>query len=213
MGANRPPPPGGSSAVWVVPSLKLLPQKKSMSATDRQTLPSVLITNVEDGTAPPWRCQECVKKDQYVVQRVLEVARGEDGKFYLLLEYLGYRYLEIRLESRLVDRSSELKRAYREHANTRSSLSMLYCAGAILGAMWHGQSLKELGMDLKLVHQDANVPHQPLLAARTRIRARYGIGHPNACRTGAQTCCPVRTEKSPLHPGGGQHAYAARHRQ
>ncbi len=36
---------------------------------------------------------ECVKNDQYAVQRVLEVVRGEDGKFYLLLEYLGYRYL------------------------------------------------------------------------------------------------------------------------
>ena len=51
-------------------------------------LPSVLIENVEDGAAPPWRCQDCVKKDQYAVQRVLEVVRGEDGKFYLLLEYL-----------------------------------------------------------------------------------------------------------------------------
>ena len=58
----------------------------------------------------------------------------------------------VRLESRLVDRSyeSELKRAYREHANTRSSLSMLYCAGAILDAMWHEQSLKDLGLDIKL---------------------------------------------------------------
>ena len=63
------------------------------------------------------------------------VVRGEDGTFYLLLEYLGYRYLEIRLESWLVDKNSELKRAYREHANTRSSLSMLYCAGAILDAI------------------------------------------------------------------------------
>jgi hypothetical protein len=34
-----------------------------MQDTDRQTLPTVLITNVEDGVAPPWRCQECVKKD------------------------------------------------------------------------------------------------------------------------------------------------------
>ncbi len=45
------------------------------------------------------------------MQRVLEMVRGEDGKFYLLLEYLGYRHLEVRLESRLVDRNSELKRA------------------------------------------------------------------------------------------------------
>jgi hypothetical protein len=34
---------------------------------------------------------------------------------------------------------------------------MLYCAGAILDAMWHGQSLKDLGMDTKLVHQDARL--------------------------------------------------------
>jgi hypothetical protein len=68
-----------------------------MKDTDRQTLPTELIANVEDGVAPPWRCQECVKKDQYAVQRSLEVVRGEDGKFYLLLEYLGYRYLEVRL--------------------------------------------------------------------------------------------------------------------
>jgi hypothetical protein len=63
----------------------------------------------------------------------------------------------VRLESRLVDKNAELRRAYREHANTRSSISMLYCAGAILDAMWHGQSMKDLGMDLKLVHQDARL--------------------------------------------------------
>jgi hypothetical protein len=33
---------------------------------------------------------------------------------------------------------------------------MLYCAGAILEAMWHEQSLKELGMDIKLVHHWQN---------------------------------------------------------
>ncbi len=66
--------------------------------------------DVEDGVAPPWRFQECVK-DQYAVQRVLEVVRGEDGKFYLLLEYLGYRYLEVRLECLLVDKNSEPKLA------------------------------------------------------------------------------------------------------
>ncbi len=50
-----------------------------MSATDRQTLPSEPIENVEDGVAPPWRCQECVEKDQYAVQRVLEVVRGKES--------------------------------------------------------------------------------------------------------------------------------------
>ncbi len=79
------------------------------------------------------------------MQRILEVVRGEGGAFYLLLEYLGYRYLEIKLESLPVDKNAELRRAYREHANTRSSTSMLHCAGAILEAMWHEQSLKDLG--------------------------------------------------------------------
>ena len=60
----------------------------SIEDTDRQTLPLAPIANVEDGVAPPWRCQECVKQDQYAAQRVLEVVRGEDGKFYLLLEYV-----------------------------------------------------------------------------------------------------------------------------
>ena len=128
-----------------------------MSDTDRQTLPLAPVENIEDGVAPPWRCQECVKQNQYAVQRILEVVRGEGGTFYLLLEYLGYRYLEIKLESLLVDKNAELRRAYREHANTRSSTSMLYCAGAILEAMWHEQSLKDLGMDIKLVHQDARL--------------------------------------------------------
>jgi hypothetical protein len=75
-----------------------------MSDTDRQTLPLAPVENIEDGVAPPWRCQECVKKNQYAVQRILEVVRGEGGTFYLLLEYLGYRYLEIKLESLLVDK-------------------------------------------------------------------------------------------------------------
>jgi hypothetical protein len=52
---------------------------KSDTVTDRPTLPlaseSLAVPtanlNVEDGVAPPWRCQACVKKDQYAVQRVL----------------------------------------------------------------------------------------------------------------------------------------------
>jgi hypothetical protein len=80
-----------------------------MSDTDRQTLSLAPVENIEDGVAPPWRCQECAKKNQYAVQRILEVVRGEGGKFYLLFEYLGYRYLEIKLESLLVDKNAELR--------------------------------------------------------------------------------------------------------
>ncbi len=55
-----------------------------MSDTDRQTLPLAPVENIEDEVAPPWRCQQCVKKNQYAVQRILEVVRGEGGQFYLL---------------------------------------------------------------------------------------------------------------------------------
>ena len=58
-----------------------------MSDTDRQTLSLAPVENIEDGVAPPWRCQECAKKNQCAVQPILEVVRGEGGKFYLLFEY------------------------------------------------------------------------------------------------------------------------------
>ncbi len=109
-----------------------------MPDTDRQTQPLALIENIEDGAAPPWRCQECVKKNQYAVQRILEVVRGEGGTFHLLLEYSGHRYLEIKLESLLVDKNSELKRAYREHANMRLASA---CSTA------PGPSLRPCGMN------------------------------------------------------------------
>ena len=53
------------------------------------------IENVEDGVAPPWRCQACVKNDkyavndQYAVQRVVDVMRVENAQVFLLVEYLG----------------------------------------------------------------------------------------------------------------------------
>jgi hypothetical protein len=40
-----------------------------MSPADRATLPDMPVENVEDGVAPPWRCQACVKNDKYAVQR------------------------------------------------------------------------------------------------------------------------------------------------
>jgi hypothetical protein len=35
--------------------------------SDRQTPPLAPAENIEDGVAPPWRCQECAKKNQYAV--------------------------------------------------------------------------------------------------------------------------------------------------
>ena len=68
-----------------------------MSPADRATLPDMPIENVEDGVAPPWRCKDCVKTTKYAVQRILEVLRDEEGRFYFVLEYLGYRLWEVRL--------------------------------------------------------------------------------------------------------------------
>ena len=41
--------------------------------------------NVEDGFAPPWRCQDCMKTDKYAVQRVVEVLRATTAKSESLL--------------------------------------------------------------------------------------------------------------------------------
>ena len=112
-----------------------------MSPTDRATLPDMPVENVEDGVAPPWRCQDCVKKDKYAVQRVVDVMRAENGRIVLLMEYLGYPYLEARPESWLEDRG-ELRLAYKAHATARPDTSMLYSGGALLDAMRTGQPLK-----------------------------------------------------------------------
>jgi hypothetical protein len=62
--------------------------------------------------APPWRCQDCVKKDEYAAQRVVDVMRAENGQVFLLMEYRGYQYLEARPESWLEDKKGELRLAY-----------------------------------------------------------------------------------------------------
>ena len=77
--------------------------------------------------------------------------RAENGQVYLLIEYLGYRYLEARPESWLEDKKGELRLAYKAHATARLHKGMLYCGGALLEAMRSGQSLKTLGLETKLV--------------------------------------------------------------
>ena len=57
-----------------------------MSPADRLTLPGMPIENIEDGVAPPWRCEDCVKNDKYAVQRVVDVMRSENGRIFLLME-------------------------------------------------------------------------------------------------------------------------------
>jgi hypothetical protein len=128
-----------------------------MSPADRATLPDMPVENVEDGTAPPWRCQAFVKSDKYAVQRVVDVMRAENGQIYLLMEYLGYQFLEARPESWLEDKKGELKLAFKAHATARPHKDMLYCGGALLQAMRSGQSLKALGLENKLVPRERSL--------------------------------------------------------
>ena len=128
-----------------------------MSPADRASLPDMPIENVEDGVAPPWRCQTCVKNDQYAVQRVVDVMRAENGQVYLLMEYLGYAYLEARPEVWLDDKKTELRLNYKEHATDRPNQSMLYCGGALLDAMRSGRDLKGLGLETKLVPRERSL--------------------------------------------------------
>jgi hypothetical protein len=101
------------------------------------------VENVEDGVAPPWRCQACVKNDKYAVQRVVDVMRAENGQVYLLMEYLGYKYLEARPESWLEDKKGELRLAFKAHATVRPHKGVLYCGGALLEAMRSGAPVFE----------------------------------------------------------------------
>ena len=125
-----------------------------MSPAERATLPDIPVENVEDGVSPPWRCQACVKNDKYAVQRVVDVVRAENGQVFLLMEYLGYQYLEARPNTWLEDKKAELRLAYKEHATVRSNHDMLYCGGALLDAMRSGQDLKALGLETKLVPRE-----------------------------------------------------------
>ena len=46
------------------------------------------VENVEDGVAPPWRCQARVKSDKYPVQRVVDVMRAENGQNFRAVSLL-----------------------------------------------------------------------------------------------------------------------------
>jgi hypothetical protein len=104
--------------------------------------------------APPWRCKACIKDTKYAVQRILEVLRDEEGRFYFVLEYLGYRLWEVRLTTLVEDKKAELKLAYKEHALTRTTQSLLYCALAILDAAAQDKPFKDLGLLTKIIHPE-----------------------------------------------------------
>ena len=150
-----------------------------MSPADRATLPDMPVENVEDGVAPPWRCQACVQNDKYAVV-VVDVMRAENGQIYLLMEYLGYQYLEARPESWLEDKKGELRLAFRAHATVRRHKDMLYCGGALLEAMRSGQSLKALGPgDQAGITGEVSVPDQSRLSGETGTVSRRGKCKPD----------------------------------
>jgi hypothetical protein len=131
-------------------------------ANVRESLPKTIrvIENVDSRVQAVWHhhgdvsCQECVKKlSQLQFGKITGSTRfsacqrwygGEDGagptgRFYLLFEFLGYRYLEVRLEScqwlfekNLNSELKSLKRVFREHANTALAPSWMPCGAASL---------------------------------------------------------------------------------
>jgi hypothetical protein len=62
-----------------------------------------------------------------------------------------------RPESWLEDKKGELRLAYKAHATARPHRGMLYCGGALLEAMRSGQSLRELGLENKLVPRERSL--------------------------------------------------------
>jgi hypothetical protein len=80
-----------------------------------------------------------------------------NGQVYLLMQYVGYSYMEARPEGCLEDKKAELKLAYKEQASTRPIQNMLYCGGAFLDAMRSGQPLNGLGLEAKLVPRDRSL--------------------------------------------------------
>ena len=52
------------------------------------------------------------------------------------------------------DKKAELRLAYKEHALTRTTQSLLYCASAILDAAAQDEPFKDLGLLTKLIHPE-----------------------------------------------------------
>ena len=137
-----------------------------LPAAERLALPLESIVDVEDGLVPPWRCQECYETDQYCVNRVLDVVRTEQGKFCLVLEYLGYKYYEVGLPVNLKAVHKDLTNAYRAHKAQRTSDSLLHVVGTIIEATLQHAPLEGLGLEVRLTHTDKTLylmSHESLL--------------------------------------------------
>jgi hypothetical protein len=80
------------------------------------------------------------------------------GQYRLLLEYIGHSFYELDKPSALdvmerVGREA-LVEAYQRHEITRETRSLLFCVLALLDALDLGESLKTLGLHVKMTHDD-----------------------------------------------------------
>ena len=60
-----------------------------MTDINRELLTGEIFSDEHLADQPPDRCQKCIDTRQHAVNRILEVARTEDGKFVLLYDYLA----------------------------------------------------------------------------------------------------------------------------
>ena len=147
-----------------------------LSAAERLTLPLDSIADVEEGLVPPWRCQECFRTDQYCVNRILDVVRTEQGKFCLVLEYLGYKYYEVGLPVNLKSVHKDLTSAYRAHKAQRTSDSLLHVVGTIIEATLQHAPLEGLGLEVRLTHTDKALY---LMSHESLLKRGFSQGMPN----------------------------------
>ena len=145
-----------------------------------------------------------MKNDKYAVQRVVDVMRAENGQFYLLIEYLGYRYLEARPESWLEDKKGELRLAYKAHATVRLHKGMLYCGGGsprghairpVLEGVGTGEQAGAAG--------EVSVPDQPCVIGETGIVSGRGECIPDVSCAGEPAGFPLLASEPPMHWHGG----------
>ena len=101
-----------------------------MTDVNRELLTGEIFPDDHLADQPPDRCQKCIDTRQHAVNRTLEVARTEDGKFVLLYDYLGYEYWEIDVPTARKDGHGELRvlAAYKDHQARRTSESLM-CIG------------------------------------------------------------------------------------
>ena len=130
-----------------------------LSEEARASLPEHAMTEEELDTSPGWRCPECVEGKRFAINRILEIVRTEAGRYRLVLDYIGYPYYECELPALLTDKkmalgADALTEAYQRHELQRTHRSLLFCAIALLDAMDQTGPLKQLGLHLKLVHND-----------------------------------------------------------